>query len=92
MIAYWIGQLIGYLLVSIVIPVIVLMVFSLTPLKQKLAITHTICGSLGVILPLTALRGGYGPVVQVTLASCMSAILFFFSYRTEIKKMNRSPN
>ena len=92
MIAYWIGQLIGYLLFSIVIPLVVLMVFSLTPLKNKPAITHTICGALGVILPLTALRGGYGPVVQVTLASCMSAIVFFLDYRLDIKKMNRSPN
>jgi len=92
MIAYWIGQLIGYLLFSIVIPAIVLMVFSLTRLKYKPAITHTICGALGVVLPLTALRGGSGPVVQVTLASCISAILFFLSYRFEIKKMNRSPN
>lgn len=92
MIAYWIGQLLGYLLFSIVVPVVVLMIFNLTPLKQKPGITHTICGALGVVVPLTALRGGYGPVVQVTLASCMSAIVFLLSYRFEIKKLNRSPN
>jgi hypothetical protein len=84
--AFWIGQLIGYLLFSIVIPAVLLLVFNLTPLKRRPAIAYGICAVFAVVVPLLALRGRHELIVQPIIASCLGALLFFSDYRREIKK------
>jgi hypothetical protein len=84
--AFWIGQLIGYLLFSTVIPAVLLIVLNLTALKRRPAITYGISGGFAVVVPLLALRGRHEFMVQPIIASCLGALLFFSDYRREIKK------
>jgi hypothetical protein len=90
MTAYWLGQLLGYLLFSIVVPALLLMVLNLTTLKHRPTVTYGICGVIAVTVPLLALRGHHAFHIQPILASSLGGLLFFFDYRRQITTRSRS--
>jgi hypothetical protein len=71
---------------SIFVPVILLIIFGFTPLKQKPKIAYGITGALAVLIPFVALLGG-DDLVQCVLASALVAGFFWWGYKRAARKL-----
>jgi hypothetical protein len=75
----FVGFVLGVFLASMFIPVILLIVFGLTPLKRKPKISHGVAGVLAIATAFAAAGGGGDPLASV-LAAILAAAVFWWGY------------
>jgi hypothetical protein len=88
--AAWLGYIAGVFTASILLPVLLLIVFRLTPLKRRPRIAYGIAGALAALMPFGSVRAG-GDRPAAAIAAVLAAGFFWLAYRRAAKKLAALP-